>query len=865
MINNLPLTCPIFPYNARVSCLNTVDGKTSINMKYTFTLISLFIVMGVKAQTIYYVDSSRADNSGAGTSWETAKKDVQEALDIAPIGSGVWIKRGTYYPTKDPFGNASPTNSKNKTFFLRDSVAIYGGFAGTETLLSQRNVSAYRTVLSGDFNHDDSVSGAGPSLVIAGTAENAYHLLVHASSYGTIVDGLTITGGNATNSGNFIIVNGMAVNNNYGGGLFSGNNSGKQIVVNNCTFSFNTTGQPGAAAGAYISSNGVVSDCIFSFNAGQNGGGLVISDRLVSVINNRFEHNRAVFGGGLVCRFIASTTVSNCFFFDNAGMGGGAYLYGPGNKSVFTSCIFQGNTGIGSAGGITVTLSASAKIHASAFINNKGMGLGHSVLASQGDDTMTLDGCIFTNNTPASDDEIQLRSGINIISNCSVVGKVNVFPAAVSTVRFRNNILTSITNYSALSSNNLLGGNPLYVNAANPAGADSIYFTPDDGLRLQCGSPAINAGSDTATITDIIGTARVGKPDIGAYEATDTISVITAISSSARAFQSNVTVYGDCDHTIAWVTASGAAPITDSTTAKVWVEAGTPATWVKRHYEITPDNNAATATGRVTLFFTQEEFDAFNALNITKLPTGSLDAAGKANLLIEKRPGTSINGSGLPLTYNGTPVTTNPADNDIVWNNQLSRWEVTVNVTGFSGFFVKTVEAPLPVTWLSISGRLNAHQNAVISWQVAERSVANYDVEVSSDAGEFSRIGRIPGKGDGENRYSFTAPNSHTGNNYYRIRQADIDGEYSYSSIVNVSAGAPVTAILYPNPAIRAVILKTGPKLMNTPAQLVDMNGKMVRQWVIHAQESSVDLSGLSSGIYLLQFNDGQVLRITKH
>ena len=157
MINNLPLTCPIFPYNARVSCLNTVDGKTSINMKYTFTLISLFIVMGVKAQTIYYVDSSRADNSGAGTSWETAKKDVQEALDIAPIGSGVWIKRGTYYPTKDPFGNASPTNSKNKTFFLRDSVAIYGGFAGTETLLSQRNVSAYRTVLSGDFNHDDSV------------------------------------------------------------------------------------------------------------------------------------------------------------------------------------------------------------------------------------------------------------------------------------------------------------------------------------------------------------------------------------------------------------------------------------------------------------------------------------------------------------------------------------------------------------------------------------------------------------------------------------------------------------------------------------------------------------------------------------
>ncbi|MCE7042891.1 hypothetical protein [Dyadobacter sp. CY312] len=183
-------------------------------MKYIFTLISLFLQLGVKAQTIYYVDSGRADNSGGGTSWATAKKDIQEALNIAPIGSRVWIKRGTYSPTKDPFGNASPADSKNKTFFLRDSVAIYGGFAGTETLLGQRNVSANPTVLSGDFNHNDSVLGAGPSLVIAGTAENAYHVVTHASSYGTIVDGLTITGGNATNSGSFIIVNGMSVNNN---------------------------------------------------------------------------------------------------------------------------------------------------------------------------------------------------------------------------------------------------------------------------------------------------------------------------------------------------------------------------------------------------------------------------------------------------------------------------------------------------------------------------------------------------------------------------------------------------------------------------------------------------------------------------
>ncbi|MCE7042892.1 T9SS type A sorting domain-containing protein [Dyadobacter sp. CY312] len=609
----------------------------------------------------------------------------------------------------------------------------------------------------------------------------------------------------------------------------------------------------------------MVSDCVFSFNAGYNGGGLVNSGRRVSVINNRFEHNRAVFGGGLLSSFIASTTVSDCFFYENAGMGGGTYVYGSGNKSTFTHCIFQGNTGTGSAGGITLTLSASAKIYASAFINNKGMGLGHSILAAQVDDTMTLDGCIFTNSTTGSDDEIQLRSGINIISNCSVVGNVDVFPAAVSTVRFRNNLFASITNFSGLSSNNLLGGNPLYVNASNPAGPDSIYFTPDDGLRLQCGSPAINAGSDTATITDIIGITRVGKPDIGAYEATDTINVITAISSSARAFQSNATVYGDCDRIIARVTTWGAAPIIDSTTAKVWVESSAPATWVKRHYEITPDNNAATATGRVTLFFSQAEFNAFNALNINKLPNGSLDATGKANLLIEKRPGTSNNGSGLPGTYSGTPVTIDPSDSDIVWNNQMSRWEVTVNVLGFSGFFVKTSETPLPVKWLSISGRLNTRKQAVISWQVAEHSVTDYDVEGSRDAREFTRIALIQSNGNGENRYSFTDPNTYTGNRYYRIRQTDNDGTYSYSSIINISAeGKPVAAYLYPNPATTTVTLETDHNLLNTAARLINMSGIIVRQWVIRDQQTSLDLSGLSAGIYILKLTDGQVIRVTK-
>jgi hypothetical protein len=71
------------------------------------------------------------DNSGAGTSWATAEKELQVAIDEAVSGDSVWVKAGTYKPTSGLDRNAS--------FGLKDGVAVYGGFTGTETQLFQRN------------------------------------------------------------------------------------------------------------------------------------------------------------------------------------------------------------------------------------------------------------------------------------------------------------------------------------------------------------------------------------------------------------------------------------------------------------------------------------------------------------------------------------------------------------------------------------------------------------------------------------------------------------------------------------------------------------------------------------------------------
>lgn len=145
-----------------------------------------------------------------------------------------------------------------------------------------------------------------------------------------------------------------------------------------------------------------------------------------------------------------------------------------------------------------------------------------------------------------------------------------------------------------------------------------------------------------------------------------------------------------CTDLITTVTPAGAAPVNGYTMAKVLFENTQPPGFVKRHYEIVPAAGTNTATANVILYFTQQEFDAFNAVNTVKLPVNPLDAAGIANLLIEKRNGASSDFSGLPYTYPGNAAFIDPPDNAVQWNAVKSRWEVTVAITGMGGFFAGT-------------------------------------------------------------------------------------------------------------------------------------------------------------------------------
>jgi|GEM_PF-2371784 len=336
-------------------------------------------------------------------------------------------------------------------------------------------------------------------------------------------------------------------------------------------------------------------------------------------------------------------------------------------------------------------------------------------------------------------------------------------------------------------------------------------------------------------------------------------SGLMSANTTVTAFQTTVNYYdgGTCSGLVASVAQYGSNPISGSTTTKVWMESSQPAQYVQRHFQITPASNASNSTGKITLYFTQSDFDNFNAVNAIKLPTSSSDAVGKSNLLIEKRGGTSSDGSGLPQTYSGSVITINPNDADIVWNSTYNRWEVSFTVSSFSGFFVKTTIGALPLQWLSFTAQLSSYQQATLQWQVQEHEVKSYSVEKSTDGRLYNSIGELAGQGDGKNSYTFTDQASLQATTFYRIRQVDIDGKSSYSAVRTLSIYKPGTLSLYPNPAHNQLWVNVPSGQQSVQVQIRDISGRLWQTTRLAPGITTVDIHMLPAGLYTMELANG--------
>ena len=422
-----------------------------------------------------YVDSNASGNND-GTSWADAFNDLQDALAAATVGTEIWVAAGTYYPSGD---------DPSVSFVIPSGVSLYGGFSGTETDLSQRDVVSNITILEGD---SPNFLNSYLVVYIAGSSNNAR------------LDGFTISGGN-----------GEYGTDNYGGGIKI--EGGAEPVLANLTIQLN---QNDFGAGLYV-----------------NGG-------IVTIDKSNFVSNAVInFGtGGAIYADNAVLIITNTRFADNtAWESGGIYL---SNSSLLTAVNvdFDTNSAFGLNGGALEAVDSDVSITNGRFYNNYGNpGAGILFSSTSADHDLELSQTTFT--TSSSSDGVAIQSSGGFYSSATITN--SIFWANVgsqinivddgSNLSVSNSIIDAwnITDYAGFSGSimesNVGTGDPLFTSI----GTGDLTITEgssaqDFGDVLLLPFDDLDIDGDDVTVEvlplDLAGNPRVSGiyPDAGAYE-----------------------------------------------------------------------------------------------------------------------------------------------------------------------------------------------------------------------------------------------------------------------------------------------------------------------------------------------------------
>jgi hypothetical protein len=401
---------------------------------------------------------------------------------------------------------------------MKDGVEMYGGFAGTETALSLRNIAANNTVLSGDIG-------------IAGDrTDNCYQVINNPSSVGitaaALLDGFTVSGGNG------------AANGFSGGGMY---NDAANPVVRNCIFEDN-----------YASNGGAM------YNT---GGALVVMENVV------FRRDSSSNNGGAVYCIASNTSFTGCTFDACYSSYGGA-VYADNATITIDLCSFTNNNSSSSSSGAAVNISNSAAsaIKASMFSNNRSYSGGAIYLSSF---SGTISNCTFsTNHASPYGGAIYMESSSPLVSGCTFYNNnsASMGGAVYASYGVPNIVNCTIYNNQATSSgaafylqttsprivnclfwDNLKGG--IYNDINQFSTPDSVYCL-NNILRQGCPVDTMVFCTNTTTTDPVLAVLSDNGGDVSTC----------ALNTGSPALNAGVYVYQDAaDGTICYNTNGGSS------------------------------------------------------------------------------------------------------------------------------------------------------------------------------------------------------------------------------------------------------------------------------------------------------------------
>jgi len=448
------------------------------------------------AKTVYVSPTGNSANDGL--TWETAKLTVQEGLNTAVADDQVWVAAGTYV----------------ENITLKQGVALYGGFAGNETELAQRDWTTNETILDGNQAGSVVTSPSGATAT-------------------TRIDGFTIRNGSTPS----------------GGGVYCSGSSP--------TFANNRITANSALSGGGVYCSGAspsFQDCVILGNTGQSsGGGVYLWDSPTHFSSCVITGNEGQFeGGGVYLSYRSDATFSACDISGNTAEYTGGGIHSEYSAPVLSGCTVARNTVTQSYGGGIYCIDGGMAIDRTVIDRNIAA-VGGGGLACGGTPALSIASSLISRNVANEGGGLLMGTGTRL-TNCTVVAnrarvkgggagsRGSTGAALVNCILWGNTapngsqLSVDYSGQLAVCYSDVQGGQAA-VSLDNSGTVDwqsgNIEVEPGfafpDDFRLASDSPCIDTGTPIASgmpTTDLDGIVLFqdgdgdgnAVPDMGAYE-----------------------------------------------------------------------------------------------------------------------------------------------------------------------------------------------------------------------------------------------------------------------------------------------------------------------------------------------------------
>lgn len=178
--------------------------------------------------------------------------------------------------------------------------------------------------------------------------------------------------------------------------------------------------------------------------------------------------------------------------------------------------------------------------------------------------------------------------------------------------------------------------------------------------------------------------------------------------------------------------------------------------------------------------------------------------------------------------------------------------------------FSNIADQVLPVELTSFTVREKDHRKIQLDWETSlEEQNAGFEIQHSLDGTNWQVLDFVVGKGDSQTTqtYQFLHQHAPLGNNYYRLKQMDVDGAFEYSKIESIQLEWKVAQfVIYPNPSTDIVNVHVDKEEVEGRLQLVDQKGRTVGIYTLDQYTSSytLQLGNFPSGVYYLSLSLGE-------